>query len=68
MPIAPSDTLDSLYPKGFAAASELLAETIDACQRGALVRRPNSEAEKTYHSYPSREQIREYRRRVREHR
>jgi methionyl-tRNA formyltransferase len=65
VPIAPSDTLDSLYPKGFAAAAELLAETIDACRRGVLVRRPNSEAEKTYHSYPSREQIRDYRRRVR---
>jgi methionyl-tRNA formyltransferase len=64
VPIGPSDTLDTLYPKGFAAASELLAETIDACERGALVRHPNSEAEKTYHSYPSRELIRAYRRRV----
>jgi len=63
VPIEPGDTLDSLYPKGFAAASELLAETIDACARGALVRRPNSEAEKTYYSYPSRDQIRRYRRR-----
>ena len=65
VPIRSSDTLDSLYPRGFAVGSELLAETIDACERGALVRRPNSEAEKTYHSYPSKELIREYRRRVR---
>ena len=65
IPIVPADTLDTLYPKAFAAASELLAETIDACQRGTLVRRANVEAEKTYHSYPSRELIREYRRGVR---
>lgn len=68
VPIGPSDTLDSLYPKGFAAASALLAETIDACERGGLVRRANSEADKTYHSYPSMELIREYRRRVRDRR
>jgi methionyl-tRNA formyltransferase len=66
VPIEPGDTLDSLYPKGFAAASELLAETIDACARGALVRHPNSEAEKTYYSYPSKDLIRKYRRRAAE--
>jgi methionyl-tRNA formyltransferase len=65
VPIAASDTLDSLYPKGFAAASELLAEAIDACGRGSLVRRPNVEAEKTYYSYPTPERIKAYRRRVR---
>ena len=53
-------------PKGFAAASELLAEAIDACGRGSLVRRPNVEAEKTYYSYPTPERIKAYRRRVRE--
>jgi methionyl-tRNA formyltransferase len=66
--IAPGDTLDTLYPKGFAAASELLAETIEACARGALVRHPNSEAQKTYYSYPSKDLIRSYRRRAAEHR
>jgi methionyl-tRNA formyltransferase len=66
VPIGPSDTLDSLYPKGFAAASALLAEAIDACGRGSLVRRPNVEAEKTYYSYPTPERIKAYRRRVRE--
>lgn len=66
VPIVPGDTLDSLYPKGFAAASELLAETIEAAARGALVRRTNSEAEKTYYSYPSKDLIRQYRRRVAE--
>jgi len=65
VPIEPGDTLDSLYPKGFAMASTLLGETIDAVARGTLERRPNSEAEKTYYSYPSRERIREYRRRLR---
>jgi methionyl-tRNA formyltransferase len=66
VPIVPGDTLDSLYPKGFAAASELLTETIEAATRGALVRRTNSEAEKTYYSYPSKDLIRQYRRRVAE--
>jgi folate-dependent phosphoribosylglycinamide formyltransferase PurN len=61
VPIEPGDTLDSLYPKGFAMASTLLAETIDAVASGAVVRRPNSEAEKTYYSYPSMDLIRKYR-------
>ena len=62
--IGASDTLDTLYPKAFTVASELLAEAMDACARGALVRRPNVEAEKTYYSYPSPERIKAYRRRV----
>ena len=65
IPIGRSDTLDSLYPKAFAAASELLAEAIDACANGSIVRRPNPEAEKTYYSYPPPSLIREYRHRVR---
>lgn len=65
VPIGESDTLDSLYPKAFATASELLAEAIDACARGSLVRRPNLEAEKTYYSYPPPALVREYRRRLR---
>ncbi len=60
VPIAPGDDLETLYPKGFATASELLAEAIDACQRGAVVRRPNPEADKTYYSYPTKEMIRAY--------
>ena len=68
VPIAESDTLDSLYPKAFAAASELLAEAIEAAATGSLVRRPNSEAEKTYYSYPSRDLVGAYRRRLRHHR
>jgi methionyl-tRNA formyltransferase len=68
VPIGASDTLDSLYPKGFAAASELLAEAIDACASGSLVRRVNAEADKSYYSYPTPERIKAYRRRVRESR
>jgi methionyl-tRNA formyltransferase len=64
VPIGASDTLDSLYPKGFAAASELLGEAIEACGRGALVRRPNAETEKTYYSYPTPERIKAYRHRM----
>jgi len=65
VPIGEADTLDSLYPRAFAVASELLAEAIDACARGTLMHRSNPEAEKTYYSYPSRELIRAYRARVR---
>jgi methionyl-tRNA formyltransferase len=66
VPIAPSDTLDSLYPKAFAAASELLAEAIDGCASGSLVRRPNVAADKTYYSYPPPARVRAYRRRIRQ--
>src|SRR5262245_22398947 len=63
VPIRESDTLDTLYPKAFAAASALLAEAIEACASGSLARRPTSEAEKTYFSYPSAARLKEYRRR-----
>lgn len=63
VPIGPSDTLDSLYPKAFGVASELLEESIDACVRGSVTRRPNPEAQKTYYSYPTRQQIQAYRQR-----
>lgn len=64
--IAPGDTLETLYPKAFACASELLDEAIRAFESGVPARRPNPEAEKTYYSYPTRRMIRDYRRRVRE--
>ncbi len=66
VPIQESDTLDTLYPQAFATASALLAEAIAACASGSLTRRPNSEAEKTYYSYPTSERIKEYRRRARQ--
>jgi methionyl-tRNA formyltransferase len=65
VPIQDGDTLDTLYPRAFAVASELLVEAIDACERGTLVRRANRQEERTYYSYPTRDQIREYRRRIR---
>jgi len=65
VPIAPGDDLETLYPKGFAAASALLNETLQQLNDGSLVRRPNLESEKTYYSYPSREMIRRYRSRRR---
>src|SRR3954469_12773492 len=61
VPIAPGDDLESLYPKGFAAASALLDEALQAIETGTLVRRPNRTAEKTYYSYPTRALIGEYR-------
>ena len=65
VPIAPGDTLETLYPKGFRAASELLDEALRAFERGQVVLQPNAESEKTYYSYPTRRQIRDYRRLVR---
>lgn len=62
VPIGPGDTLDTLYPKGFATAAALLDETLAAIDSGRPVRRPNPASEKTYYSYPSRDQIRQYRR------
>jgi len=41
--------------------SALLDETLQAIERGTLVRRPNLDSEKTYYSYPSSEMIRRYR-------
>jgi methionyl-tRNA formyltransferase len=66
VPIGSNDTLDSLYPKAFGVASELLVEAIESIERGTMVRRPNVPAEKTYYSYPTREQIDRYRRRARQ--
>jgi len=64
VPIQESAPLDTLYPKAFGMASPLLAEAMDACASGSLVRRPNPEAKKTYFSYLSQERIKECRRRV----
>jgi len=61
--IGAADSLDTLYPKAFAVASDLLAEAIDASASGVVTRRPNPEAQKTYYSYPTRDQIQAYRRR-----
>ena len=52
VPIAPGDTLETLYPKGFRAASELLDEALGAFERGRVVLQPNAESEKTYYSVP----------------
>ena len=61
VPIGPDDDLESLYPKGFAAASVLLDEALQAIDSGTVVRRPNLASEKTYYSYPAPELIRAYR-------
>ena len=61
VPIGPGDDLETLYPKGFAAASALLDESLQAIDSGTLVRRPNLAAEKTYYSYPAPELIQAYR-------
>ena len=61
VPIAPGDDLETLYPKGFATASVLLDEALQAIESGTVVRRPNLASEKTYYSYPSSDLIRAYR-------
>ena len=68
VPIEPGDDLESLYPRGFAAATELLHEAFDSFERGDVPRRPNPEADKTYFSYPTPEMIRRYRHLVRSRR
>ena len=65
VPIRRGDSLETLYPKGFAAASELLDQALTAFAGGAVVRRPNLESEMTYYSYPTKSQIREYYRLIR---
>jgi methionyl-tRNA formyltransferase len=65
IPIRPGDTLETLYPQGFAAASELLDEVFAAFDEGRVVRRPNPASQMTYYSYPTKQQIREYYRLVR---
>ena len=65
VPIGPGDTLETLYPKGFRVASELLHEALGALEDGRVLLQPNPESEKTYYSYPTRRMIREYRRSIR---
>jgi methionyl-tRNA formyltransferase len=61
VPIARGDDLETLYPKGFATASALLDEALEAIEKGTLVRRENVAAEKSYYSYPTPALIRKYR-------
>jgi folate-dependent phosphoribosylglycinamide formyltransferase PurN len=65
VPIGAGDDLETLYPKGFAAASALLDETLQQIDAGTVVRRPNPASEKTYYSYPSQDLIRRYHARIR---
>jgi len=60
VPIEAGDYLETLYPKGFATASALLDEALQAIEAGTLVRQPNLASEKTYYSYPDRALIRQY--------
>ena len=64
VPIVPGDTLETLYPKAFSAASRLLDRTLGAFESGDVIRKPNPESEKTYYTYPTKSQIRAYRRLV----
>lgn len=68
VPIRPSDTLDTLYPKGFEEAGRLLCLALVQIQAGTAERRPNPESEKTYYTYPSAEVVRRYRQMARERR
>src|SRR5262245_59340971 len=65
VPIAPGDSLETLYPKGFATAAALLDEALEAIAQQRVSRAPNPEAEKTYYSYPTPAMIHAYRRAIR---
>jgi len=62
VPIVPGDTLETLYPKAFSAASRLLDQALGAFESGSVIRRPNPESQRTYYTYPTGSQIRAYRR------
>lgn len=65
VPIAPGDTLETLYPKAFAAAAELLDEAFRLFESGRVVLQPNPASQKTYYSYPTSDIIRNYHRSIR---
>jgi methionyl-tRNA formyltransferase len=64
VPIAPGDSLETLYPKGFATAADLLNETLEAVEQRRVERTPNREEQKTYYSYPTPAMIQAYRRAI----
>jgi methionyl-tRNA formyltransferase len=66
VPIVAGDTLETLYPRGFSAASRLLDQALDAFESGHVILRPNPESERTYYTYPTADQIRAYRQLVRQ--
>jgi methionyl-tRNA formyltransferase len=68
VPIGPSDTLDTLYPKGFEEASRLLCLALERIEAGTVERKPNRESEKTYYTYPTAEVVSRYRQLARERR
>jgi methionyl-tRNA formyltransferase len=63
--ILPGDTLETLYPKGFQTASQLLDETLQGFAAGRIQLLPNHESEKSYYSYPTWRMVRAYHRLVR---
>ncbi len=59
--IGATDTLDTLYPKGFAVAAHLLSKALEQIESRTVIRKPNLEAEKSYYTYPSVEVAHRYR-------
>jgi methionyl-tRNA formyltransferase len=58
--IEPSDTLDSLLRRSKAVAAALLVETLEAIETGAVDRRPLDMAAGSYHSWPSKEDVKRF--------
>ena len=63
VPIAADETWDSLVRKTKTVAGEVLVEVIRAIEAGTVVRRNNDDDEATYFSFPTKEDVREFRRR-----
>jgi methionyl-tRNA formyltransferase len=62
VPIQPGDDLDTLYPKAFTAAAEVLDAALEALETDRVERIENAAAKKTYYSYPTSAMIQAYRR------
>lgn len=68
VPIGPTDILETLYPKAFELAGDLISRAFGLIESGTAIRLPNPEAAATYYSYPSRDIARRYRRLARQRR
>jgi len=62
LPIEPAESLDSLIRRSKRAGARYLLETLEAIRGGTTSPRPNPREGGTYFSFPTREDVREFRR------
>lgn len=62
-PISPGDTLDELICRTKRHGARMVIEALAALERGELRERPNAAGEGSYFSFPTRADVREFRRR-----